>query len=102
MLGALRGGQSVGLPVLGWPSVKVTAVRIGVRPGTREKMQNPADKNVGVKASAVMRVCGRNSGALCIYARVARGVRLDGGALTMPMPAFWSGPCPEGVAFSAA
>lgn len=55
IVGALRDGQSVGLPGLGTLSVKATAARIGVRPGTREKMQIPAGKNVVFKASSTMK-----------------------------------------------
>lgn len=43
---AIRGGQSVGLPGLGTLSVKPTAARTGVKPGTGEKFQIPAGKKV--------------------------------------------------------
>lgn len=48
---ALRGGQTVGLPGLGTLSVKATAARTGVKPGTSEKIQIPAGKKVAFKVA---------------------------------------------------
>jgi len=48
---ALRAGQTVGLPGLGTLSVKATAARQGVRPGTAEKIQIPAGRKVGYKVA---------------------------------------------------
>ena len=48
---ALRGGQAVSLPGLGTLSVKDTAAREGVKPGTTEKIQIPAGKKVSFKVS---------------------------------------------------
>ena len=49
---ALKAGQTVGLPGVGTLSVKVTAARQGVRPGTSEKIQIPAGKKVAFKIAA--------------------------------------------------
>jgi DNA-binding protein HU-beta len=46
---ALKTGKSVGLPGLGTFSVKATAARQGVKPGTSEKIQIPAGKKVAYK-----------------------------------------------------
>ena len=46
---ALKAGQTVGLPGVGTLSVKATAARQGVRPGTSEKIQIPAGKKVAFK-----------------------------------------------------
>jgi len=46
---ALRSGQTVGLPGVGTLSVKATAARTGVRPGTSEKIQIAAGKKVSFK-----------------------------------------------------
>ena len=54
IVGALRGGQSVGLPGLGTLSVRVTAAHTDVRTGTRETLQIPAGRSVVFRASAVM------------------------------------------------
>lgn len=48
---AIRAGKTVGLPGLGTFSVKATAARQGVRPGTAEKIQIPAGKKVGYKVA---------------------------------------------------
>lgn len=48
---ALKAGKSVGLPGLGTLSVRATAARQGVRPGTAEKIQIPAGKKVGFKVA---------------------------------------------------
>ena len=48
---ALRAGKSVGLPGLGTLSVKATAARTGVKPGTAEKIQIAAGKKVAFKVS---------------------------------------------------
>ena len=47
--GALKSGQTVGLPGVGTLTVKDTAARQGVRPGTSEKIQIPAGKKVSFK-----------------------------------------------------
>lgn len=52
MLDALKSGKSVGLPGLGTLSVKETAARTGVRPGTSEKIQIPAGKKIAFKVAA--------------------------------------------------
>jgi len=46
---ALRAGQTIGLPGIGTLSVKATAARTGVKPGTAEKIQIPAGKKVSFK-----------------------------------------------------
>lgn len=48
---ALKSGQTVGLPGIGTLSVKATAARQGVRPGTSEKIQIPAGKRVSFKVA---------------------------------------------------
>jgi len=48
---ALRSGQTVGLPGVGTFSVKATAARTGVRPGTSEKIQIAAGKKVSFKVA---------------------------------------------------
>jgi len=48
---ALQSGKSVGLPSLGTLSVKPTAARTGVKPGTDQKIQIPAGKKVGFKVA---------------------------------------------------
>ena len=52
VLVALKGGKSVGLPGLGTLSIKETAARTGVRPGTSEKIQIPAGKKIAFKVAA--------------------------------------------------
>ncbi|WP_119673414.1 HU family DNA-binding protein [Deinococcus sp. RM] len=52
---AIKGGQSVGLPGLGTLSVKETAARQGVRPGTSEKIQIPAGKKVAFKVASTLK-----------------------------------------------
>ncbi|ADY27287.1 histone family protein DNA-binding protein (plasmid) [Deinococcus proteolyticus MRP] len=52
---ALRGGQAVGLPGLGTLSVKETAARTGVKPGTTEKIQIPAGKKVAFKVATTLK-----------------------------------------------
>ena len=52
---ALKGGKSVGLPGLGTLSVKETAARTGVRPGTTEKIEIPAGKKVAFKAAVTLK-----------------------------------------------
>lgn len=52
---ALQGGKSVGLPGLGTLSVKDTAARTGVRPGTSEKIQIPAGKKVAFKVASTLK-----------------------------------------------
>lgn len=51
MAGHLTGGTSVGIPGLGTFSVKDTAARTGVRPGTSEKIQIPAGRKVSFKVA---------------------------------------------------
>lgn len=48
---ALRSGKSVGLPGVGTLSVKSTAARTGVRPGTSERIEIPAGKKVSFKVA---------------------------------------------------
>ena len=55
MLAALREGKSVGLPGLGTLSVRATAARTGVRPGTSEKIQIPAGKKVSFKVASTLK-----------------------------------------------
>ncbi|SMB79824.1 HU family DNA-binding protein [Deinococcus hopiensis] len=52
---AVKGGQSVGLPGLGTLSVKATAARTGVRPGTSERIQIPAGKKVAFKVASTLK-----------------------------------------------
>lgn len=52
---AIKGGQSVGLPGLGTLSVKNTAARTGVRPGTSERIQIPAGKKVAFKVASTLK-----------------------------------------------
>lgn len=52
---ALKSGQTVGLPGLGTLSVKPTAARTGVRPGTSEKIQIPAGKKVAFKVASTLK-----------------------------------------------
>lgn len=49
---ALRAGQTIGLPGVGTLSVKATAARTGVKPGTAEKIQIPAGKKVAFKIAS--------------------------------------------------
>jgi len=49
---ALRSGQTISLPGIGTLSVKATAARTGVKPGTAEKIQIPAGKKVSFKIAA--------------------------------------------------
>lgn len=48
---ALKSGKAVGLPGLGTLSVRATAARQGVRPGTSEKIQIAAGKKVAYKVA---------------------------------------------------
>ncbi|THF69564.1 DNA-binding protein [Deinococcus sp. Arct2-2] len=52
---ALKSGKSVGLPGLGTLSVKDTAARTGVRPGTSDKIQIPAGKKVAFKVATTLK-----------------------------------------------
>ncbi|WP_380129973.1 HU family DNA-binding protein [Deinococcus sonorensis] len=52
IVNALRTGKTVGLPGLGTLSVKATAARIGVRPGTSDRIEIPAGKKVSIKVAA--------------------------------------------------
>lgn len=49
---ALQSGKSVGLPGLGTLSVKATAARTGVRPGTDQKIEIAAGKKVSYKVAS--------------------------------------------------
>ena len=55
VVSAVKNGQSVGLPGLGTLSVKATAARTGVRPGTSEKIQIPAGKKVAFKVATTLK-----------------------------------------------
>ncbi|MFC0618444.1 HU family DNA-binding protein [Deinococcus budaensis] len=55
LVDAVRGGQSVGLNGVGTFSVKATAARTGVRPGTSEKIQIPAGKKVAFKVASTLK-----------------------------------------------
>ena len=55
VVSALQSGKSVGLPGLGTLSVKETAARTGVRPGTSEKIQIPAGKKVAFKVASTLK-----------------------------------------------
>ncbi len=52
MIEALQAGKTVGLPGVGTLSVKATAARTGVRPGTSEKIQIAAGKKVSFKVAS--------------------------------------------------
>lgn len=52
---AVRQGQSVGLPGLGTLSVRETAARTGVRPGTSERIQIPAGRKVAFKVASQLK-----------------------------------------------
>ncbi|WP_407541659.1 HU family DNA-binding protein (plasmid) [Deinococcus radiomollis] len=49
---ALKAGQTIGLPGVGTLSVKATAARTGVKPGTAEKIQIAAGKKVSFKIAS--------------------------------------------------
>lgn len=51
----LSSGRSVGLPGLGTFTVKDTAARTGIKPGTSEKIQIPAGRKVSFKASTTLK-----------------------------------------------
>lgn len=55
MVDTLKSGKSVGLPGLGTLSVKETAARTGVRPGTNDKVQIPAGKKVAFKVAVSLK-----------------------------------------------
>lgn len=55
MLDAVKQGQTLGLPGLGTLSVKATAARTGVRPGTSEKIQIPAGKKLAFKVASTLK-----------------------------------------------
>lgn len=55
MVAAMKAGQSVGLAGLGTLSVKATAARTGVKPGTSEKIQIPAGKKVSFKVATTLK-----------------------------------------------
>jgi DNA-binding protein HU-beta len=55
IVGALKSGQSVGLPGLGTLSVAQTAERTGVRPGTSQKITIPAGKKVRFKVASTLK-----------------------------------------------
>ena len=52
---ALKSGKTVGLPGLGTLSVKETAARMGVRPGTTERIEIPAGKKVAFKVAITLK-----------------------------------------------
>jgi len=52
---AVKAGQSVGLPGLGTLSVKATAARLGVKPGTSERIEIPAGKKVAFKVASTLK-----------------------------------------------
>jgi len=51
----IQQGQSVGLPGLGTFSVRATAARTGVRPGTSERIEIPAGKKVAFKVASTLK-----------------------------------------------
>lgn len=51
----LQKGQAVALPGLGTLSVKETAARTGVKPGTTQKIEIPAGKKVAFKVSTALK-----------------------------------------------
>lgn len=55
MVSGLKEGKSIGLPGIGTLSVKPTAARTGVRPGTAEKIQIPAGKKVAFKVASTLK-----------------------------------------------
>ncbi|WP_264778157.1 HU family DNA-binding protein [Deinococcus aetherius] len=55
IIDAIKSGKSVGLPGLGTLSVKATAARTGVRPGTSERIQIPAGKKVAFKVANTLK-----------------------------------------------
>ena len=55
IVSSLKDGKSVGLPGLGTLSVRTTAARTGVRPGTSEKIQIPAGKKVAFKVASTLK-----------------------------------------------
>ncbi|MFC3859831.1 HU family DNA-binding protein [Deinococcus antarcticus] len=55
IVSAIKSGKSVGLPGLGTLSVKATAARTGVRPGTSQKIQIPAGKKVAFKVASTLK-----------------------------------------------
>ncbi|SMB86168.1 HU family DNA-binding protein [Deinococcus hopiensis] len=55
VIGGLRAGQNVTLLGLGTLSVKATAARTGVKPGTSEKIQIPAGKKVSYKVASTLK-----------------------------------------------
>jgi DNA-binding protein HU-beta len=55
IVAAVKDGKSVGLPGLGTLSVRATAARTGVRPGTSEKIQIPAGKKVAFKVASTLK-----------------------------------------------
>lgn len=55
MVSSLRSGKTVGLSGLGTLSVKTTAARTGVRPGTSERIQIPAGKKVAFKVASTLK-----------------------------------------------
>jgi len=51
----IQQGQSIGLPGLGTFSVRATAARTGVRPGSTERIQIPAGKKVAFKVASTLK-----------------------------------------------
>ena len=55
IVSGLKNGQSVGLPGLGTLSVRATAARTGVKPGTSERITIPAGKKVRFKVATTLK-----------------------------------------------
>lgn len=55
MIQALKDDKSVGLPGLGTLSITHTAARMGVRPGTNERIEIPAGKKVRFKIATTLK-----------------------------------------------
>ena len=55
IVSAIKSGKSVGLPGLGTLSVKETAARTGVRPGTSERITIPAGRKVRFKVASTLK-----------------------------------------------
>ncbi len=51
IVSALKDGKTVGLPGIGTLSVRATAARTGVRPGTNERISIPEGKKVAFKVA---------------------------------------------------
>lgn len=55
LVNAVQEGKSVTLNGVGTFSVRATAARTGVRPGTTERIQIPAGKKLGFKVSSTLK-----------------------------------------------